>query len=351
MLCFGCGGGDSSISPFWGENGIASTDLNGDGRSDIVAVRVYISGPPPHPGYITVFLQSSESRFPSSTDYPVGNHPWNLSLGAIDGDARPDIVVANINSGTVSILVQDPFHPGHFGSTLNVTVGGKPYAVAIADFNQDGRNDLAVALQNTGGGAAVLIQDPAASLSFGAPRLLTNDTGATAVTAGDLNQDGRPDIVVTGANLDVFFQRSDGGFDSALELAAGARPSAVLIHDFDGDGFNDLLAVNAGEMDDGSGSAVSCWKQDPTHPGQFPTKQVYPVPNGGRDLALLPATNGPDPDFAVVSIVYGSQSPSSVTIFRNQGGGNFAAGQIFDLVLSSGVSLPRVTSIRMGWWM
>ena len=206
--------------------------------------------------------------------------------------------------------------------------GAKPYAVAIADFNQDGRNDLAVALQNTGGGAAVLIQDPAASLSFGAPRLLTNDTGATAVTAGDLNQDGRPDIVVTGANLDVFFQRSDGGFDSALELAAGARPSAVLIHDFDGDGFNDLLAVNAGEMDDGSGSAVSCWKQDPTHPGQFPTKQVYPVPNGGRDLALLPATNGPDPDFAVVSIVYGSQSPSSVTIFRNQGGGNFAAGQI-----------------------
>ena len=104
----------------------------------------------------------------------------------------------------------------------------------------------------------------------------------------------------------------------------------MIIHDFDGDGFNDLLAVNAGEIDDGSGSAVSCWKQDPTHPGQFPTKQVYPVPNGGRDLALLPATNGSDPDFAVVSIVYDSQSPSSVTIFRNQGGGQLRSREDSD---------------------
>lgn len=326
----GGGGGDDVIPPFWLENGIALADLDNDGLADLVVARTYISGPPPHPGSIDVYLQTPSHTFGVPASYSVGSDPWNLTVGDVNGDGKPDIVVANSNSGDVSILLQNANEAGSFVPAQPVTTGGTPYAVAISDFNGDDYADLAVALQNTGGGAVVLLQNPAAPLSFQSPITLLNGTGATSVAAGDLNHDERPDIAVNGSTAMVFFQEATGGtFGPAVPLAAGIRPTAVVIEDIDTDGFNDLVVSNGGSSTDGSGASVSVLKQNSASPGNFIAAENYPVANGAQHLAVGQLLGTSGPDLAVISLVYSSlEEPSTVSILENQPAANFTVRQV-----------------------
>lgn len=320
-LLGGCGGGDGTISPFWVENGIVIADLDADGDDDIVVARTYVDGPPPHAGYVDVHLNNGDGSFADRDSYAIGADPRNLVVGDVDGDDKPDIVVANSSSGDVSILLQDDSAPGAFLDAQQVAVLGVPYAVAIADFDGDDLADLAVALQNTAGGAAVLLRgatDPGDPLAFAAPIVLSNGTGALSVAAGDLNEDGWPDVVVTGESvLSVFFNSRNGSFDVAVPLAAGERPSAVAIADMDQDGLNDLVVANAGDSSDGSGSSVSVLRQLPGF-GTFDTPRNFPVANGARNLAVGQLVGDAAPDIAVISIVYAAQQGSRLNVLENQ---------------------------------
>jgi hypothetical protein len=320
-LLGGCGGGDGTISPFWVENGIVIADLDADGDDDIVVARTYVDGPPPHAGYVDVHLQTAPGFFADPDSYAIGTDPWNLAVGDVDGDDKPDIVVANSSSRDVSILLQDGTAAGTFLAAQQVGVLGVPYAVAIADFNGDDLADLAVALQNTAGGAAVLLRavtDPGDPLAFATPIVLSNGTGALSVAAGDLNEDGWPDLAVTGESvLSVFFNARNGSFDVAVPLAAGERPSAVAIADMDQDGLNDLVVANAGDSSDGSGSSVSVLRQLPGF-GTFDTPRNFPVANGARNLAVGQLVGDAAPDVAVISIVYAAQQGSRLSVLENQ---------------------------------
>ena len=263
--------------------------------------------------------------------YPVGDDPWGLALGDVNGDGRLDVVVANSNSGNVSILLQNPAQSGSFLPAQNVTTGGTPYSVAISDINGDGSADLAVALQNTGGGAVVLLQNPVVPLSFLSPIHLSNGTGALSVTIGDLNHDGRPDIAIdANSAVDVFFQDSTGGtFGAAVQFVAGNRPVSVAIADVNTDGFNDLVLANGGRTNDGSSTSVSVLSRNSTGPGNFLTAVTYPVPNEAWQLAVGQLMGGPAPDIAVISLVFQHNGePSKVSILQNQGAGSFVAGQV-----------------------
>lgn len=332
-LLGGCGGGDGTIAPFWVENGIVVADLDADGDDDVVVARTYVDGAPPHAGYVDVHLQTAPGSFADPVSYAIGTDPWNLAVGDVDGDDKPDIVVANSSSRDVSILLQNGSAPGTFLDAQQVAVPGVPYAVAIADFDRDldGRADLAVALQNTGGGAAVLLReatDPGDPLAFATPITLSNTTGALSVAAGDLNEDGWSDVVVTGENgLSIFFNAQNGSFDAALPLAAGERPSAVAIADMDQDGLNDLVVANAGNSSDGSGSSVSVLRQLPGF-DTFDTPRNFSVANGARHLAVGQLVGNAAPDVAVISIVYAAQQGSRLSVLENQlSAGLVAIGQ------------------------
>src|SRR5512137_801324 len=95
LACGGGGGGGSDFS-FTMTTAVAVADLNGDGLADMAATSLFGNGPPPHAGFVTVFLQ--DPAHPGSfsrSEYAVGSEPWFIGIGDLNTDGLPDLVSAN----------------------------------------------------------------------------------------------------------------------------------------------------------------------------------------------------------------------------------------------------------------
>jgi hypothetical protein len=111
--------------------------------------------------------------------------------------------LANLNTGTFSILLQSATAPGTFPTITNVSANNTTMGVALADLNDDGRLDVAT----TGTDAlhlSVWLQSTAAAGALN-PRVTYTSANSTTVRAVDFDLDGRMDLVtMTGATLRVY---------------------------------------------------------------------------------------------------------------------------------------------------
>jgi hypothetical protein len=137
--------------------------------------------------------------------FPVGDNPATVALADFDNDGRVDIVTADGGAISFGVLVNTTPTGGQvatFRPQVAFTTTGAPVALAVGDFNADGKPDVAVA---TAGSIEVFINqttDSVASggtLSFSGPTVLTLGGALTAVAIGDVNGDSKPDIVATSA--------------------------------------------------------------------------------------------------------------------------------------------------------
>jgi hypothetical protein len=123
---------------------LAIGDLNGDGKPDL-AIGNWAGQSEKRKGEgVTVLLGDGKGGFvlmPGSP-FPTGAGPSRLAIGDIDGDGRPDIVVANYLSGSVTVLRG---HKGTFLPSATIPVGGHPSGIALGDINGDGKADIVVA--------------------------------------------------------------------------------------------------------------------------------------------------------------------------------------------------------------
>ena len=90
---------------------------------------------------------AAQVSFDSKTDFATGAEPVAIAVADLNGDGQPDLVVANANANTVSVLLATG--TGSFGPRTDFATGAYPNAIAVADLNGDGHPDLVVA--NAGG--------------------------------------------------------------------------------------------------------------------------------------------------------------------------------------------------------
>ncbi len=212
---------------------------------------------------VTIYLADGEGGYTSTTyesDYGTG--PADLVVGDFDGRNGPDLAVANRGNNTVYILCND----GSGG--LEQTAGIKTlllHALAVADFDQDGHDDVACGRASEGLWVDVYYGLGDGSFPEAPSQVLGNSddlAGITYVLAADFNNDGYPDLAVSGASrvyvsfYDPAPASGSPGFGPLVGVSEATYPGALAAGDFNGDGRLDIVAADRDPSVDPLGSFV-----------------------------------------------------------------------------------------------
>jgi uncharacterized protein (TIGR03437 family) len=188
----------------------------------------------------------------SAAAYEVRSNPTSVAAADFNGDGRNDVALAA--SGQIQLLLSGPGTRLRDPQTIAVpNSGGSSNAVATGDFNKDGKADLAIAAANR---IAILNGNGDGSFQTGASN--TGAVNPSFVIAVDLNKDGNLDVASTGTansigDVSVFLGNGNGTFQAVQHYAAGNRTAAMAAGDVNGDGRLDLVAVNKGDLGSNSG--------------------------------------------------------------------------------------------------
>jgi len=239
--------------------GVAAVDLNGDGRADIIA----FDSPFGSAGHVYTWLGKGDVTFQASASYPAGNRPTSFTVGDVNGDGLPDLLITygNLNEttpGVTTALLMTGKAGGGFNTGATVPTGVNTVQVALADVNGDGKPDIIavnMGICNTGyAGAVPSAGNVSVSINngngtFKAPVPYTVGLNPTWVTVADVNGDGKPDLIVgaitaTTANIGILIGNGNGTFGVPTLLSTYSWPSSIMVADFDGDGNLDLAITH-----------------------------------------------------------------------------------------------------------
>ncbi len=247
------------------------------------------------------------------TDYSVGGNPQFVATADFNHDGKLDLAVANYGTGMVSILLGNG--DGSFQSFQNYYAGPSAQAPILGDFNGDGILDIAVPYWSCS--VAVLLGrgdgtfQPASSYPSGCT--------ATHGIAADLDGDGKLDLAIVswGSGLSILLGNGDGTFRPHLDYAVGSEPTQAAAGDFNRDGKLDLAVSNYGS------NTVSILLGNGD--GTFQHHVDYATGNNPTGVSIADFNEDGVLDLAVAIPAPGDQGPGAVSVLLGRGDGTFTA--------------------------
>ncbi|MBK8553933.1 MAG: VCBS repeat-containing protein [Ignavibacteria bacterium] len=228
---------------------IRTVDFDGDGNSDILVT----NGIGASVGVSRVTTTAGVINVAARTDYAIGGQPGSICTGDIDGDGKIDIIATRRNS-TVLAVFRNTSNVGSisFAARVDFTVGTDPYSVSIGDLDGDGKPDLATANTGFAGSNNVSVLRNVSTpgvISFDPKIDLASGLGPIAICIGDIDGDGKNDLAVAANNTNVSIYRNTSSvsilsFAAPVNFTGGLVMRDMLIGDIDGDGKLDLITDN-----------------------------------------------------------------------------------------------------------
>ena len=283
---------------------VVTGDFNGDGIPDLAVLES-------NSGSLLISLGNGDGTFQGATTYTVDQTSVAMVAANLHSNQYSDLVIAGTD-GTVTVMQATGDAAGDLTVSETLSV---PFAlgVAVGDFNHDGFADFAVAglhnvtaFYNDGAGNFTSGNSWTSGFSY------SNFTG---ITVADFNKDGFSDIALTDSTVPdvaVFMYEPDGhSFGGPYTYPVGASASAIASGDINGDGYPDLAVVS---NVDSTVAVLMNYGTNPPGPGTFGPASIYGVANQPTAIVMNDFNKDGFADIAVVGTGAGQGSGTTILL-------------------------------------
>jgi hypothetical protein len=298
--------------PYW----VTSADFNGDGQIDLASANVDSSSPT---GSVSVLLGQPDGAYTEEAGSPiaVGGRPDAVAVADFNGDGLTDMAVTSFYSDTVTILLRRP-EGGFVGEAGSpIATGVTPHSVLAEDFDGDGRSDLAIADYGSSR-VTILLRQPGGGFAEEAGSPVVTGGAPTQLAAADFNDDGLRDLATANfgtGDVTILLRQPSGGFEqeAGSPISVGTHPVSPVAGDFNGDSLPDLAVTNEGS------DSVTVLLRQPG--GGFVEAAGSPLPAGDSPYGMVAGNFGCD---AQTDLAVTNEHSGNVTILLGAGDGTFA---------------------------
>jgi hypothetical protein len=299
---------------------LATADLNGDGRLDLVVVDY-------GEGKVSILLGNGDGTFQDHVDYATdGGTPSTVVVRDFNGDGIFDLAVRNQGSNTISVLLGNG--DGTFQSAVSFPTGRYTSRVAVGDFNGDGTLDL-VTTNSRDNTVSILLGN--GDGTFQGHVDYATGSAPLSLAVGDFNGDGMLDVVTgnTAANtFSILLGNGDGTFQNHVDYSTIRNPQSVVTSDFNGDGKLDLAIFSITRIGN-TGLSILLGNGD----GTFQTLANYPDGCGSLDLECTATAYDLNGDGKLDLAVRNSEldgSTNNVLVLLGNGDGTFQSSVAYE---------------------